>query len=457
MQYKNLSAMAFLFLCIMLISLKAQNYQISFTGTGLSETVNSVQVLNLAQGTSLTLNNSEILYLVGTINSIETGYETGNYLNMYPNPMTDKSEIKLLNSQKGQVNIEIIDITGKSVLKSDEQLDYGQHTFEVSGLNPGIYLVNVLTSNGKYAGKLLSKGENSGTPVIRYQGNDNLIIRKSTLKSTQSLVQMQYNDGERLLLKGISGNYSRVLTLLPDKSQTVNFEFIACTDADGNHYAVVTIGTQTWMAENLKYLPAVHGPYEGWETATESRYAVYGYTDEANDVAAAKTTANFNTYGVLYNWTAAMAGSASSLENPSGVQGVCPAGWHLPSDAECVQLENYLADNGYNYDGSIGGGKSKVAKSMAVTSGWTSSDNTGAVGNTDFPDYRNKSGFSALPGGYRYFNGMFNNMENMGYWWSATEVHETNSWERGMIYSGANLILDGNTKVLGFSVRCVKN
>lgn len=129
-----------------------------------------------------------------------------------------------------------------------------------------------------------------------------------------------------------------------------------------------------------------------------------------------KATDNYVAYGVLYNWPAAMAGSAGSTANPSGVQGVCPVDWHLPSNAEWTELENYLADNGYNYDGTTGGGGDKIAKAMASNSGWTVSGNAGAAGNDDYPEYRNKSAFTALPGGGRGLDGSFFGIGGNGYW-----------------------------------------
>lgn len=166
---------------------------------------------------------------------------------------------------------------------------------------------------------------------------------------------------------------------------------------DGNVYSWVTIGKQVWMAENLKYLPSVAGPGTG--SVSTAYYYVYEYN--GTDVNAAKATSNYTTYGVLYNWAAAMAGSASSSTNPSGVQGVCPTGLHLPSDAEWTELIDYLGGGA-----SVAGGK---LKEIGATH-W-SSPNTGAT---------NETGFTALPGGYRFNNGKFNGIGNYGSWWSAT-------------------------------------
>jgi uncharacterized protein (TIGR02145 family) len=121
--------------------------------------------------------------------------------------------------------------------------------------------------------------------------------------------------------------------------------------------------------ENQAWLPSVSPPSA--ESYTEPYYYVYGY--KGKDVRAAKATANYSTYGVLYNLLAALT--------------ACPAGWHLPGEAEWTTLENYLISNGYNYDGTTSG--NKIAKSMATATGWKSYSETGTVGNTDYPSYRN--------------------------------------------------------------------
>jgi uncharacterized protein (TIGR02145 family) len=209
------------------------------------------------------------------------------------------------------------------------------------------------------------------------------------------------------------------------------------TDIDGNVYNTITIGTQVWMAENLKYLPSVVGP--DTDSYTTPCYYVYGYNGTV--VADAKATANYTTYGVLYNWLAAMNGAASSTSNPSGVQGVCPTGWHLPSDAEWTQLTDYLGGT------SDAGGKLKENG----TTHWNS-PNTGAT---------NETGFTALPGGDRFgLGGYFEGVGDWGLWWCATEDY-TNfpdyAWFRGMAYDSSSFFRGSVPEALGFSVRCVND
>ncbi len=202
---------------------------------------------------------------------------------------------------------------------------------------------------------------------------------------------------------------------------------------DNQTYRIVTIGSQTWMAENLKYLPSVVGPGTG--SKTTPHYYLYGYN--GTNVADAKATANYNTYGVLYNWPAAMNGAASSTTNPSGVQGVCPDGWHLPSDAEWTELTEYLGGT------SDAGGKLKETG----TTHWNS-PNTGAT---------NETGFTALPGGYRIDNGSFGDIGYYGFWRSATGSNAADAWFRYKDYSNSSVSRSNYFKEVGFSVRCVRD
>lgn len=208
---------------------------------------------------------------------------------------------------------------------------------------------------------------------------------------------------------------------------------------DGKVYKTVTIGEQTWMAENLAYLLEVSGEEAGSET--EPHYYVHGYN--GTDIATAKAEASYKTYGVLYNWPAALT--------------ACPDGWHLPSNAEWTQLENYLADNEHNYDGTTGGGRLKIGKSLASESGWNSSSGEGTIGNTDYSAYRNKSGFSALPGGRRLGYGVFSGTGRYGLWWSSTENYADYAWYRALFENDIGVLIGDTNKSVGNSVRCIRD
>ncbi len=202
---------------------------------------------------------------------------------------------------------------------------------------------------------------------------------------------------------------------------------------DNRYYGWVKIGAQIWMSENLAYLPAVSTP--GTESNTLPYYYIYGYS--GTSVSDAKAETNYTTYGVLYNWPAAMNGAASSNANPSGVQGVCPSGWHLPSDAEWTQLTNYCGDI------NTSGAKLKTTG----TSQWQT-PNTGAD---------NSYGFNGTPAGIREGTGVFNFIGKFVLYWSSTEYNSTNANRIQLRYDNAATNPYYDTKEYGYSVRCVKN
>ena len=220
------------------------------------------------------------------------------------------------------------------------------------------------------------------------------------------------------------------------------------TDYDGNTYNTVQIGNQMWMAENLK---ATHYPGGTSIQLVEDSLAwdALGYTGKAycyyNN-----NSSNEETYGALYTWAAAMNGASSSDANPSGVQGVCPDGWHLPSDAEWKELEMHLGMSQAEADeyGNRGSGEGGKLKETGTTH-WNS-PNTGAT---------NESGFTALPGGFRSDYGEFVLIGYYGNWWSSTEYHAdyTWAWDRNVGYSVSNVHRGNPLKKFGFSVRCVKD
>ena len=209
------------------------------------------------------------------------------------------------------------------------------------------------------------------------------------------------------------------------------------TDIDGNVYHVITIGTQTWMVENLKTTKYNDGTAipnvttnTAWAALSTGAYCNYNNNETIG-----------NKYGRLYNWNAIKTGK------------LAPTGWHVPTDVEWTNLENYLIANGYNYDGTTTG--NKIAKSLAsTTTDWTLSTNAGAVGNDLTKN--NKSGFTALPDGFRYGpDGNFYFFGTNTYWWTSTAV---NIWF-GLKFDQSYLDreLDVNTSHTGFPVRCIKD
>lgn len=228
-----------------------------------------------------------------------------------------------------------------------------------------------------------------------------------------------------------------------DKSQDPIPEDVtdAITDADGNVYTTVTIGTQVWMVENLKTtkyndgtpIPNVTNDAE-WVGLTTGAYCNYN-----NDAAIA------NKCGRLYNWYAV------------NTNKLAPKGWHIPTVAEWTILQNYLIAQGYNYDGTTS--KNKIGKSLAAKTDWVESAEAGAVGNN--PSTNNRTGFNALPVSTRawtHSNGQFDELGEHTSWWSSTLFPDAD-----LVYikflsnrSGA-LCSEENEFTTGSSVRCIKD
>jgi uncharacterized protein (TIGR02145 family) len=213
------------------------------------------------------------------------------------------------------------------------------------------------------------------------------------------------------------------ILILPNSCKKADDTTLTVTDKDDNVYKTVTIGTQVWMAENLKTTKYLNGDLIGTTTPAaldlsgeDTPEYQWAYNGDENNVAV---------YGRLYTWYAA-----------TDSRNVCPEGWHLPNKIEMTKLTDYLG--GDTIDG-------KKLKETGTTH-WIS-PNTGAT---------NESGFTALPGGYHGYGGTFYFIGYAGYWWSATEFDTDNAWYRGLYYNGIYEHNLSNNKKVGFSVRCIK-
>jgi uncharacterized protein (TIGR02145 family) len=191
-------------------------------------------------------------------------------------------------------------------------------------------------------------------------------------------------------------------------------------DTDGNIYKVIRIGNQLWMAENLKttklndgtLIPNVIDDGE-WYNLVTPGYAWYNHDPDTYK----------NVYGALYNWYTASTGK------------LCPQGWHIPSDDEWSVLIGYLGDNVAN----------KLKETGTIH--WVSPNS----------DATNESGFTGLPGGWRFNGGGFNGLNYYCRFWTSTEFSSTIAYARLLDYGNPDCYRNNEDKVTGFSVRCVKN
>jgi len=208
-----------------------------------------------------------------------------------------------------------------------------------------------------------------------------------------------------------------------------------CVDIDGNVYETVLIGEQLWMAENLKVTKyrdgsAIPTGYSGfpWAELETGAYAVYD--DDPS---------NAEVYGNLYNWYAV-----------DDDRGVCPDGWHVPTDEEWIELEMFL---GMSWEEAIGTGLDRGTDEGSKLAGnsdlWSDGN---LVNNSEF----GTSGFNGLPTGYRNNNsGYYDYMGDYGYFWSSSEMYSYYAWYRLLNYSSSNVNRYYLGKQGGFSIRCL--
>lgn len=193
------------------------------------------------------------------------------------------------------------------------------------------------------------------------------------------------------------------------------------TDQDGNVYKTVTIGTQIWIAENLRTTKYNDGSVipnvtnnSGWAGLTTGAYCNYNNTSKADTIA---------TYGRLYNWYAVNTGK------------LAPKGWHVPTDEEWAQLTDYVGDDG---------GKLKETD----TTHWNSPN----------PEATNQTGFTALPGGGRSsFAGEFSSIGDYGYWWSAIGFIPNGAYGMKIFWASSSICMGDYSAGMGCSVRCVRD
>ncbi len=219
--------------------------------------------------------------------------------------------------------------------------------------------------------------------------------------------------------------YSNEKTFTPPPGQPCTGTTIV-TDVNGITYNTVQIGTQCWTQSNLKTSKYRNGDNistglsnSAWETTTSGAYAIYN-NDPVND----------GLYGKLYNHYAV-----------TDSRGLCPTGWHVPTDAEWTTLENHLGGS------SLAGGSLKSTAMQPTLGGWNP-PNTGAT---------NTSGFTALPGGLRNLNGNFSGTTDFGCWWSTSVLSGSFYWLRFLNYSSSFINPSYYGRAFGFSVRCLKD
>ena len=374
----------------------------------------------------------------------------------YPNPVKEQTSITLFIPKKDKVGILITDILGRKVIQTDRILDRGYHSFRYF---PGEGEICFFTAYWQGTGssiKILTPGTGSSRKsLLEYTGSR---ITEPEHKMLEAVQSFSFNLGDTLLYIGyaLRVNYVRgsdVIEDAPKTNESYEFEItegIPCPGTpivtyEDQVYNTVLIGSQCWLKENLNIGTMIWGMQE---MTNDSILEKYCYENNPG---------NCDIYGGLYQWAEAVqylngaTNTTSWNPVPTGhVTGICPPGWHIPTDEEWKQLEGEV-DSQYGYpdpewDGIDYRGYD-VGQRLKSQNLWQA----GANGGTDL------FGFSALPTGGRRWDGVFLSLGIYTGIWSSSEGDSYGAWYRYMEYWSLEVARTYNTKAIGRPVRCLRD
>ncbi len=426
-----------LFFLIPLLTLSAfgQNpIVLTFTGIENGNPVNlgSVNIHNLSKSCDTTLVWPNMVLSLNSLGTDELS-DMPKGLHVFqntPNPAGEKTFVKIYIPETGNIEIAITDFSGRMVNSLKRELGRGYHTFLFEPGASQLYIFTATLNSARKSIKIAAPGNRpSAVCLLSYNGAEG----QTTLKSVSSTNKFIFSLGDDMEFTGYYNAQSKILQDSPTSSKTYTFDFSSGANCPatvtyaGKTYNTVQIGTQCWFKENLNIGTRINGYLNQTNNSTIEKYC-------HNDL-----ESNCDIYGGLYQWDEAMQYSTTE-----GVQGICPTGWHIPTDAQWCTLTQYI-DPTVNCN-EVGWSGTDVGTKMKSTTGWYGGGNG-----------TNTSGFSALPGGSRDYNGSFNDVTNYTYFWSSSQFDAAGAWFRYLYYDYAYVSRSGNYKTYGFSGRCLKD
>jgi uncharacterized protein (TIGR02145 family) len=458
-----------------------QNITLTFTAKDAAnhyEQLNRVFITNLTKGWQETIYWPDTILIMQNetgINDVEICGRASLQLSQNnPNPFAGITKVSLMVAEKGEVMLDIADVNGKIVGTHNMYSQPGTHYFHITLAAAGTYLMTA-RQNGQISSIKMVCNDGTDVNNIEYMGSvetqdfESLRLPKSQ-NFPKYTTTRPFNLGDQMEYVGYATiNGSEVESDHISQAQNASQAFVlqfnvveipqdgqpcpgshTVTDFDGNVYNTVQIGNQCWMKENLRSAHYANGDFIEMNQFGFSGISRYAPNNDTSYV---------SIYGYLYNWSAVVrcvyyAGTCGSYANPSGVRGVCPFGWHVPSDAEWTQMTSYVGSQPQYQcnDSSI-----YIAKALASTTGWESSSSICAIGNN--PSDNNATKFSALPAGQYYSTSSYIFLEfgTDAYFWSATRYSGYDANYYDLYKNMAKVIKAHNNVSKGYSVRCVRD
>lgn len=403
--------------------------------------LDSIKVMNRTQGcdTILYWPDSVLVldYQVG-ISKINHGQESFHVFPNYPNPVIDKTTITLFVPEKAQVNLIITDMLGRKLINMGNVLERGYQSFRFTPGSRELYFFTALWKGNYSSIKILNTSLISKQVAsLEFIGGEN---SKPKLKASEDVQSFSFSLEDELLFIGNTDTLQSGILDIPDTSKTYTFQYatnIPCPGTptvtyEGQLYNTIQIFSQCWLKENLNVGTMLQGDQDMEDNGVIEKYCYDNNPFECE------------TYGGLYQWDEMM-----QYTSTQRAQGICPPGWHIPTDEEVKVLEGAV-DSHYGIGNTEWDGWDfrgyDVCHRLKSENGWTYNGN----GNDLF-------GFNALPGGIRYSNHNFYHKGNHGYFWSANVDIGNYSWARLMYSPWPQVSRFSIYQDSGFSVRCIKD
>jgi len=401
----------------------------------------NIRILNLDKDcdTMLYWNDTVLVldYGVGMheAGSNSSGFEIGQ---LHPNPVTDRSRFNIHLPHESELKFTVTDTRGRKHMSHQQLLQKGNHAFHFYPGDESIYILTAYYNGSHRSIKIMNAGVRSGNECkISYIGS---IERAAEKKSFENITAFEFTPGDELLCIGSYDGMESGLTKLLYESDTCIFQFaenipcpgIPTVSYEGQVYNTIQIMGQCWLKENLNVGVMIQGPQDMSDNDTIEKYC-YDNLES-----------NCDNYGGLYLMEEIM----QYIFTP-GTRGICPPGWHIPTDAEWKVLEG-VVDSFYGigdpeWDNYLAFRGLDAGKNLKSLSSW----NSGGNGTDLF-------GFTALPTGYRTAIGAFNYEGENAYFWSSTEASYEYQYFRGLQFNNDGVRRESNfLGYWGFPVRCI--
>jgi uncharacterized protein (TIGR02145 family) len=410
--------------------------ELTFTAdnNGQPVALDSILIQNLTQGGDTTLyapDNVLVLnYTLGISDNNGAEKNTFTLSQNYPNPFEEETTIQLYLPEKDNIKLSVYNLIGQQVAFYEKTLNEGQHSFIFYSGKDKYYLLKVTGYTETRAIKMVNlNGKGDDNCRIVFTGEqDNTII----YKSIQDINNFGFNLGDELKYVGYTELGPSTIIDTPGENISYEFQFaqgLPCPAApsvtyEGQTYNTVQIGNQCWFKENLNVGTIIDGDNNQLNNSLIEKYC---YNNDP---------ANCTIYGGLYQWDEMM-----QYTTQQGAQGICPAGWHLPTNVEWTALADFLGGE------DVAGGKMKTTGTIEAGTGLWHDPNTGAT---------NESGFTALPSGIR-MDGSFSSLNGQAIFWSSSENIANNAWSRQLTNYYVSVINIYHWEQNGYSARCLRD